>query len=113
MRKFHGEAESSIARQKTSNVPMLIFMVLVMLISPFIYESGSIVLAQWQSLYGTHWEPKTPFIDAVTDYARDFKQEIRHRTNRTMLAGNWNPSLAIPLAVSWAALGAFFLRRGK
>ena len=89
------------------------FLLLVMIVAPFAFEGGSIVVAQWQSLYGTHWEPKTPVLDAIRTYSKEFNDEIRLRSNRTLLAGKWNPSLAIPLAISWAALGAFFLRRGR
>ena len=112
MRKFQNVTASSLPRPRKSRAGMVVLFLLVMMIAPFAYEGGSIIVARWQSMYGTHWEPKTPVLNAVSEYSREIKQEIGRRTNRSLLAGNWNPSLAIPLAVSWAALGAFFLRRG-
>ena len=92
---------------------MVMFLMMVTLVSPFVYEGGSIVVAQWQSMYGTHREPNTPVLNAVQDYTREVNEYLRRSTNRSVLAGNWNPSFAIPLAITWAGLGAFFLRRGK
>ena len=92
---------------------MVILFVMIMMVSPFIYEGGSIVFAQWHSMYGSHWDAKTPILDATRQLYRDLNRDLTRRTNYTLLAGNWNPSLAIPLAVFWAGVGVFFLRRGK
>ena len=112
MRKFQDVAASSLPAPRRSRAGMVLIFFLVMIVAPFAYEGGSMIVARWQSMYGTHREPKTPVLDAVSVYSREIKHEVSRRTNRTLLAGNWNPSLAIPLAISWAALGAFFLRRG-
>ena len=77
---------------------MVMLFVMIMMISPFVYEGGSIVFGQWQSMYGTHWEAKTPVLDATRELYRNLNRDLSRRTSHTFLAGNWDPSLAVPLA---------------
>ncbi len=112
MRKFQDVLDDPNMRPRRSRGPMVVLTLLVLLISPLVYEGGSIGLARWQNMYGTYREPRTPILDAISSWSAASHSEVRLQFTRSFLNGHWSPSLAIPMAVTWAGLAAFFLRRG-
>ena len=112
MRKYQGFVIEPSHRPQGSRAPLVILFLLALIVSPLIYEGGSIVVARWQSIYGTYWEPRTPVLSAIAGWSSFSNNEVRRQFTQSFLNGQWSPSLAIPMAVTWAALAAFFLRRG-
>jgi hypothetical protein len=112
MRKYHGIGDDQGQRASRSRAPMVILFLIVLLIAPFAYEGGSIVVARWQSMYGTYWEPRTPILNAISEWSATSNREVQRQFSKSFLNGRWSPALAIPMAITWAGLAAFFLRRG-
>ena len=112
MRKNQGVLDHEVRHSRRSRVPMVILFLLVLIVSPLAYECGSLVFARWQSIYGTYWAPRTPLLSAIAEWSAFSNFETRRQFSSRFLNGHWSPNLAIPLAVTWAGLAAFFLRRG-
>jgi SNF family Na+-dependent transporter len=114
MRKFHpvynDDAKPS---RKRSIVPIVVVTILLMLLSPLVYEGGLICLSKWQTILGTYTVPNTPILNSLAEWWRTTDQEFRPRASQTLIRGNWNPGMAVPIAIFWATAAGFILRRTR
>jgi hypothetical protein len=97
---------------KKSRTPMVILLCLVLLASPVLYEGGLICYGNWQSMLGGHASVQTPVLDSLSGIWREGRSQTSRRLHPMMTAGRWQPSMAVPLALVIAGLGALLLRRG-
>lgn len=113
MRKYYTPIhEAPIEAGRRSRVPFLAGLALVVLVSPFLYEFGLVVYAQWRSMTGTYWVPSTPRLDALREWGRTADLALRYHASRVFNSGPWSPSLAVPFGIGWAvAMAVVFLRR--
>jgi peptidoglycan/LPS O-acetylase OafA/YrhL len=113
MRKYHTVLhEVASPRRRRSRLPLFVGLALAALVAPVVYEAGLTVYAQWSTLAGTYWVPKTPLLDALRDWSQGTNAEFRLRAHRWVNSGPWSPSLAVPLAIGWAAaMAVVFLRK--
>jgi hypothetical protein len=89
-----------------------LLLVLGMIASPLIYEGGLILTSNWQSMTGTYWEPRTPFLDALRSYNATAIREAMTLYARHVQNGAMNPTVAVVMGIGWAFLmAAVFLRR--
>jgi hypothetical protein len=97
---------------RKSRTPMVILLCLVLLASPVVYEGGLICYSNWQSMLGGHSSVQTPVLDSLSGIWREGRLQTTRRLQPTLTSGAWNPSMAIPITLVMAGLGALLLRRG-
>src|SRR3954454_12253178 len=104
MRKTHtSEHEPACRPRRASRLPLVGAGLLLLVAAGPAYEAGLLVYAQWRSMAGTYWVPKTPLLDALGEWWRSADQSFRYRAHGWVNSGPWSPALAVPLAVGWAA----------
>ncbi len=111
MNKYHSVLHDAVTRPKRSRAPAALALALAVLVAPILYESGLLVLAGWSTMTGAYSDPKTPVLSALSGWSQAAGGEARARATRA-LSGPWDSSLAVPVAVTWAAvIAVVFLRR--
>jgi hypothetical protein len=112
MSKYQTVMHETIRRPVRTRAPLILAIGLLVLLSPLLYEGGLVMTSRWQSMMGTYWVPKTPVLDAITDWSRDAKAESQFQYSRLWGSGTWKPSTTVPIAITWAVLMAcVFLRK--
>ena len=112
MRKYHTVLSDDKPRPARSRSPAYIAFGLLLLVSPVLYEGGVILLARWQSMTGSYWEPKTPILSALSEHSAVAKLEFMNYALRIFNSGPWRASTAVPFALVWAVMMAVvFLRK--
>jgi hypothetical protein len=112
MRKHHSVLHEIPTGGRRSRLPLLFGLVVLVIASPFLYEWGLLIHAQWRSMTGAYTVAQTPLLDAAWEWSRGAEVSTRSGAARVFDSGPWSPSLAVPLAVGWAVAMAFmFLRR--
>lgn len=98
--------------RKRSRVPALIVLVLAVMTAPLVFEGGQVVVSRWMAMTGAHREPKTPILDALSEWSRNSGVGFKSLSDRLFDQGAWSSTTAVPVAIAWAAIMGFvFLRR--
>ncbi len=112
MRKYQTVLSDERPRRRRSRSPAAFAIGLLLLVSPVVYEGGVLLLARWQSMTGSYWEPKTPILSALSEHSAVAKLEFWTYTSRIFNSGPWRASTAVPFALLWAVMMAVvFLRK--
>ena len=114
MSKYHPTVNESPTRaRRRSRATFLALFTIVIALSPWWYEEGTVVYAQWRTLTGTYTVVRTPRLDALGDWSRAARESLRSGASST-LNGQWSASMAVPLGIGWAAVMALvFLRKSR
>ena len=111
--KFQSAMRENAKMPRTrSRAPMIVAFTLTLIVSPVLYEWGLICYGNWQSMVGSHYEPHTPVLNYLVDSYQTTKLASQRRLQPMLHLGRWNPAMAVPLAVGFAAFGALMLRKG-
>jgi hypothetical protein len=113
MRKYHAVLhEVPAVRLRRTRLPAVLGLLALTVAFPVLYEGALVVVAQWRSMTGAYWEPRTPALDAIREWSRVADVELHTYASRVLQSGPWSPSLAVPLAIGWSVvMAAAFLRR--
>lgn len=112
MRKYQSVLHEDVRAAKGSRVPQFVLLVLVLLVSPVLYEFVLMLTANWQGMSGTYWVPRTPILDTMADWGRVAQHDLRLRSGRLLNGSAFSPSLIVPFALVWGILmGVVFLRK--
>ena len=112
MRKF--DAFGSPVRQprtKAIFTARLILVMLLLLVSPVVYEFGNITYSRWESAIGRSRRVETPIIDAIARNAHEFRGQFGQMGTSAFRIINWRPGTIVPMAFGFAALAGWFLKR--
>ena len=113
MRKFQTlDADERLANKKASSAARMILLVMVVLISPLVYEVGNVAYGRWQSVTLRSHRIETPIMDAIARYGSEFRGEFGGMGTSVFRKIEWKPTTIVPLAFGFAAIAAWFLRRG-
>lgn len=88
-------------------------LLLLLLLSPILYEVGMLYYAKWNTVMGTYTVARTPILDAILKAIDASRQFTRQRTTLTFLRGNWKSVYAIPFALAWALIASLVLRKAR
>lgn len=112
MRKFRVSTFEDPPKSPRSRLGLYLVIVVLVLLSPVVWESARLCFASWQGLFGAAPRIQTPVLDAlnggfltVSSDARRWVRGIFHQTP-------WKSSYVIPLAICWTAALSLLMRRG-
>ena len=113
MRKYHTNLlDLQTGPRRRSRIALALIIVFCLMLAPVVFEGVQVLYSQWQGMTGTYWVPKTPVLDALGEWSRSANQTARFQAGRWLNSGPWTPSMAVPLAIGWAATMALvFLRK--
>ena len=82
--------------------------------SPYAYECGLSVAAQWRTLMGTYTVVETPRLDQLREFSQTASAALRAQTRPFLGGSRWQAQTAVPLALGWAAaMGFVFLHKSR
>jgi hypothetical protein len=111
MRKLSTVSIDNRPRVRKRRIMLMLILPPLLLLSPVIYESAVLCVANWQGLFGSHPHTSTPVLDVLGDAyqttSHDFRLWSRGIFNRTP----WRSSFVIPFAIFWTGVLALLLRK--
>lgn len=113
MRKYSTFDENECDQPRRSSlIAKLVLLMMVMLISPLLYECGNLSYSRWQGVVGRSQRVQTPILDAIAIHSNEFGQQFSGLGKSTFRKVEWKPSTIVPIAFGFAAVAGWFLRRG-
>src|SRR4051812_28454175 len=108
MRKFVHLDTLDQPKKPRSRAVLVVLFALVVVATPPLYELGRWKLAE----HGILDPVATPLLDTISAHWAYSRGELRDWATPLMARRRWSPSMVLPIAFLWCALGAFMLRRG-
>jgi len=111
MRKLPTISLDNRPRTRRVRVASFLLIALLIVLSPVIYESGLVVAARWQGLFGSYPNIRTPILDAITDNYQMATFDIKQWTRSIFHRTPWKSSYVIPIAIIFTGALATLMRR--
>ena len=113
MRKYSTFDDNDFERSRGSKATQrLILLMIVLLISTLRYECGNLSYSRWQGVLGRSQRVDTPILDMIAHQASELRQQFGGAGTSAFRKIEWKPMTIVPMAFGFAAVGAWFLRRG-
>jgi hypothetical protein len=107
MRKFVHLDTLDQPKKPRSKALLVVFFALVAVAAPPLYELARLKLAE----HGILDPVATPLLDTISAQWAYSDGEFRDWLTPLLARRRWSPSMVLPIAFLWCALGAFMLRR--
>jgi hypothetical protein len=111
MRKFSALDALDAPQRRKSKAPLVYLLVLVLVVTPPLFEFGKVGLAR-AGLFGLTTPVATPLLDYLSSGWETGQSDVRDWIRPMMINRRWSPGLVIPIAFFWTAVAAMMLRRG-
>src|SRR3954471_8172012 len=108
MRKFVHLDTLDRPKKRRSKALLVVLFALLVVATPPLYELARLKLAE----HGILAPVATPLLDTISAQWAYSHGEFRDWATPLMASRRWSPSLVLPIAFLWTALGAYMLRRG-
>lgn len=92
-------------------INLLFALCLGLLMAPLLSEGASLIVANWQSLYGRMGHVETPLLDAIRSLLTGTTTTVRMHANGLFRNLPWRPSLVITVGLAWALFMSVPLRQ--
>lgn len=112
MRKFACvDVDDPMPRRRPSRLPALALVLLLLVLSPVLYESSAICVASWKTALGTYTPVETPVLDAIKESWRTGRLEAISWLYPVFHSYPWKASVVVPFAFLWTMIAAIPLRK--
>jgi hypothetical protein len=111
MRKFSCLEVDEQPRRRPSRLPVVALVLLLLLLSPILYESSAICIAAWKTALGTYTPVETPVLDSIKESWRTGRLEASSWVRPVFHSYPWKASVVVPFAFVWTMIAAIPLRK--
>ncbi len=110
MRKLASISVDDRPRRRGPRAGALLALLLLAL-SPVIYEAVLLVVAQWKGLFGVGMRVETPVLHRLESMLTLGRQELSLQTHGFFHQGTWSTSFVVLFALFWTGVLALMLRK--
>ena len=98
-------------RQRSRLLPMISMLMLLLLLSPLILETGYFCYGQWREIVGSPVTVRTPILDSLCEKLQDVREEISSKTTSYFDQLSWRGEIVLPLLAVAMVIAMGMLRR--
>jgi hypothetical protein len=111
MRKYTCLEVDEQPRRRPSRAPAVILLLMILLLSPVLYESTALCIASWKTVLGTYTPVETPILDAIKESWRTGRLEALSWFRPVFHSYPWKAAVVVPFAFVWTLIAAIPLRK--
>src|SRR5512142_1037133 len=111
MRKFNRPGIDVRPRRHPSRMPAVAVLLIILLLSPVLYESTAICIATWKTALGAYTPIETPVLDVLRESWRTGRLEAAAWVSPSFHSYPWKASVVVPFAFVWTMIAAIPLRK--
>jgi hypothetical protein len=111
MRKFSSVSIDERPRRRGPRANTLLLAGTLLALSPVIYESVMLCVAQWKGFFGVSMRVETPVLHRLGSILDLGREEISLQTHAFFHQGTWSTSLVVLFALFWTGVLAMLLRK--
>ena len=111
MRKLLAQPLDDRPRRRRSWTSIALAVLIVLLISPVLYESTVVCVSRWKTLCGVPMTVETPVLDAIASEWETVRLELHWVSRHYFHDMSWKPSYVIPFALTSSGVLALALRK--
>ena len=111
MRKYSCLGVDEGRGRKGSKLPALVLLVVLLVLSPVLYEAAAICIASWKTALGSYTVVETPVLSAIRESWRTGRIEAASWLYPLTHSYPWKASVVVPFFLLWTMIAAIPLKR--